>query len=132
MTANTKAVYGILTFIVLFLLWYSVAANYDYGALAGTYVFHGNGETCTLYLHPDRSFVQEISRSGEIRKSQGYWHRFGEAHVSFSNEFLSVPGEEMSADGHAHGQFEKMFGLFPSLVLAPLPDGPRFRKRLFR
>src|SRR5882762_7822045 len=107
MTIFARVGCGILLLVVLFWVWYSLAANYDYGALAGTYVFHGNGETCTLQLRPDRTFVQELSRSGEIQKSQGHWDRYGEAHVSFSNGFLKLSGEEMNSDGQAHGQFEK-------------------------
>jgi hypothetical protein len=110
-----------------------VAADYDYSALAGTYIFRGKSETCTLRLNADRTFTQELSRGREIQKSQGQWNRYGESHVSFSNEFLKVSGEEMNADGQAHGQFEKLLGIFPTLVLAPIPDGPKFRKRrLFR
>ena len=122
---------GILLSISLSWLWYSVAANYDYGVLAGTYIFHGKGETCRLYLRPDHTFVQELTRSGEIQKSQGQWHRYGQSHVSFSNEFLKLSGEEMNADGQAHGQFDKTLGIFPTLVFAPLPNGPQFRKKLF-
>jgi len=130
-TIFARLVLWILLSIVLFCAWWYVAFNYGYGALAGTYVFHGSGEVCTLYLRPDRTFVQELSRSGEIQKSQGQWHRYGESHVSFSNEFLKLAGEEMNADGQAHGQFEKTLGIFPTLVLAPLPNGPQFHKRFF-
>jgi hypothetical protein len=122
---------GVLFSMAAFWLWYSVAANYDYDALAGTYVFRGNGETSTLYLRVDRTFSQELSRSGEVRKSQGHWHRSGESGVSFSSEFLKVSGEEMDAEGTAYGFFEKTFGLFPTLVLAPLTNGPQFHKKLF-
>lgn len=124
--------YGILLSIIVFWVWYSVASNYDYGTLAGIYVFEGNGEKCTLYLHPDRTFVQELIRSGEIQKSQGHWHRYGQAHVSFSNEFLRLSGEEMNASDEGHGQFDKTAGIFPTLTLAPLPNGPQFHKKLFR
>lgn len=130
-TIFARAAFGILLSIILFWVWYGVAANYDYGALAGTYVFDGNREKCTLYLRPDRTFAQELSRSGEIQKSQGRWNRYGQAHVSFSNEFLKLSGEEMNADGQAHGQFDKTLGIFPTLVLAPLPSGPQFHKKLF-
>jgi hypothetical protein len=99
--------------------------------LAGTYIFSGNGETCTLYLGRDSTFVQELSRFGHIERSEGHWHRYGQAHVSFSNEFLKLSGEELNAEGQAHGQFEKTLGLFPTLVLAPLPNGPRFRRKFF-
>jgi hypothetical protein len=120
---------GILVSIILFWVWYSVYANNDYGALAGTYVSDGNGGKCTLYLRSDRTFAQELNRSGEIQK--WHWHRYGQAHVSFSNEFLKLSGKEMNADGQAHGQFDKTLGIFPTLTLAPLPNGPQFRKKLF-
>ena len=120
---------SILLLIALFALWYRIAANYDYRALAGTYVFQQNDETCTLYLNPDRTFVQELSRSGEIEKSHGHWDRYGESHVSFSSEFLKVSGEELNASGQSHGEFHKLLGIFPSLVLAPLPNGPTFHKK---
>jgi hypothetical protein len=132
MTVSARVGCGILLFIALCVIWYSVASNYDYSALAGTYVFHRNGESCTLYLRPDQTFVQELSRSGEIQRSQGRWHRYGESHVSFSDEFLKVSGEKMNAAGQTHGEFDKWLGMFPTLVLAPLPDGPKFRKKLFR
>src|SRR3981081_1806750 len=110
---STSRVSGaiLLLLIVLFVAWYSVAANYNYGALAGTYVLNRDGETCTLYLRPDRTFVQELNRSGNLVKAQGQWHRYGESHGSLSSEFLKVSGQEMNADGEAHGQFEKIFGL---------------------
>jgi len=123
---------GVVFLILASGFWYSTAANYDYGALAGTYRFRRNGEICTLYLHADRSFEQELLRSGGTQKSRGQWHRFGESHVSFSKEFMTVSGEEKNAEGEAHGEFEKVAGLFPVLVLAPLPNGPRLRRRLFR
>jgi hypothetical protein len=118
--------------IAAFWAWYSMAANYDYRALAGTYVFQGTGETCTLYLHADRTFEEEINRSGKTQKSAGHWDRYGEAHVSFSSEFLKLTNEELNASGQAHGQFDKTLGIFPTLVLAPLPDGPRFHKKWFQ
>lgn len=127
-TTLARLVLAIGLLLILFGAWYYVAANYDYGALAGTYVFHGNGETCTLYLRPNRTFVQELNRSGAIQRSQGKWDRYGQAHVSFSNEFLKLSGEEINANGQAHGQFNKILGIFPILILAPLPNGPRFHK----
>jgi hypothetical protein len=127
-----KAVAAPVLFVAVFCLWYSIASNYDYGALAGTYRFYGEGEKCILYLHADHTFQQEVTRSVETRKSQGTWHRYGESHVSFSGEFQVLPGENLNQSGEAHGQFEKVMGLFPTLVLAPLPDGPRFRRQILR
>ena len=123
---------GILCSLLLFTIWYSVAANYDYGALAGTYVFNGNEETCRLYLRSDQTFVQVLSHSSKTQQSQGHWHRYGESGVSFSSEFLKLSGEEMNGDGQVHGEFEKLVGIFPRLVLAPIPKGPLFRRKLFR
>jgi hypothetical protein len=122
--AVTLAVIGLL------LAWYHVAANNDYGALSGVYVFERNDERCVLDLRPDRSFTEELSDSRNIRNVEGTWHRYGQSHVSFSQTFLKVSGQELNASGEAHGEFEKRLGIFPILILAPLPDGPRFRKRL--
>lgn len=118
--------------VVAGVVCYSVAANYGYHALAGTYVFQRDGEKCTLYLRPDQTFSEELSRAGGVQEAQGRWRLYGEAHVSFSNEFLKLPGQELNGAGEAHGQFDKSLGLFQSLTLAPLPDGPRFRKKLLR
>jgi hypothetical protein len=117
---------------VLFIGWYAIAANYDYGALAGMYVLDHNGEKCVLDLHSDRSFTEELVRSGDTQRAAGTWYRYGQSHVSFSHEFMSVSGQKLNASGEAHGEFEKRLGLFPVLTLAPLPDGPQFRKRLLR
>jgi len=130
-TMFARVALGILLSVILFSAWWYVASSNDYGALAGTYVFAGNREKCTLNLHPDRTFEQELTRSGEIQKSRGHWYRYGQAHVLFSNEFLKLPGEELNASGEAHGQFDKTFGIFPTLTLAPLPDGPTFHRKLF-
>jgi len=132
MNAFAKVGSSILLFVALFAIWYSVASNYSYSAVAGTYVFHANGESCTLYLSPDQTFVQELSRSGESERSQGRWHRYGQSHVSFSAEFLKISGEETNAAGETHGEFERVLGIFPKLVLAPVPGGPSFHKKWLR
>jgi hypothetical protein len=127
-----KAMLSILFGIALFCGWYAVAADYDYRALAGTYVWAGNGAKYTLKLASDHTFSEEIDDSGNRRIVQGQWRRYGESHVSFSNQFIKVPGQELNAAGEAHGQFEKTLGILPSLVLAPVPNGPTLRRRLFR
>jgi hypothetical protein len=121
------AVFGL---IALFIGWYATAANYDYRAIAGLYVLNQNGETCILDLRSDRTFTEELTRSGKVQRAHGTWHRYGESHVSFSSEFLTVSGEELNASGESHGEFAKRLGIFSILTLAPLPDGPKFRKRL--
>jgi hypothetical protein len=128
----TSTIAAVLLLVVLFVCWYAIAANYDYGALAGTYVLNRDSERCTLDLRSDRTFTEELVRAGKVKKVQGTWHRYGESHVSFSSEFLTTSGEEVNADGEAHGEFSKTLGLLPRLTLAPLPDGPEFRKKLLR
>jgi len=131
---NRLFVPAVLLFLlaVLFVGWYAIAANYDYGALAGVYVLDHNGEKWVLDLRSDRTFTEEVVHSGVIQRAAGTWYRYGQSHVSFSHEFLKVSGQELNASGEAHGEFEKRLGLFPALTLAPLTDGPRFRKRLLR
>ena len=128
---------AILTTVIVLLIaltigWYILAANYDYSALAGTYIYLQNGEKCTLRLRADRSFTEELVHDGKSRTATGTWHRYGEAHVSFSSNFLKVSGQELNSEGEAHGQFDRRLGLFPSLTLAPVPGGPTFQRRLFK
>ena len=123
---------AVLLLIALFGCWYAIAADYDYGALAGTYVLNRGTEKCTLDLRSDRTFTEELVRAGSAQKAQGTWHRYGESHVSFSTEFLTIPGQEVNAVGEAHGEFSKTLGFLPYLTLAPLPDGPELRKTLLR
>jgi hypothetical protein len=123
---------GVIFFVLALLwCWYSVAANYDYDSLAGTYVLDGGDKSCILDLRADRTFVQEIIQNGTQQEVQGRWHRSGEAGVAFSNEFVRLSGQELNAAGEAHGEFRKLLGIFPTLTLAPLPEGPKFRRSLF-
>jgi len=126
----TSAIAAVLLLTALFVCWYVIAANYYYGALAGTYVLNRDAERCTLDLRSDRTFTEKLICEGRFQEVQGTWHRYGESHVSFSREFLMMSGEEVNADGEAHGEFSKTLGLRPCLTLAPLPDGPKFRKKL--
>src|ERR1700745_166114 len=105
-----KEMLSILFGIALFFGWYVVAADYDYRALAGTYVGAGNGAKHTLKLASDHTFSDEIDDSRNRRMVQGQWRRYGESHLSFSNQFIKVPGQELNAAGEAHGQFEKTLG----------------------
>ena len=116
--------------LVSFCVWYGIAANYGYDALSGAYVLNQNGERCTLFLRSDGTFTEQVTRNGISNTVEGSWRRYGEAHVSFSSSFLKLDGEELNAEGEAHGQFDRTFGLFPSLTLAPIPGGPMLKKRL--
>jgi len=127
---RTSAVAAVFLLIAIFVCWYAIAANYDYGALAGTYVFNRDAEKCTLDLRSGGTFTEELVRAGSVQKALGTWRRYGESHVSFSTEFVMVSGQEVNAGGEAHGEFSKTLGLLTRLTLAPLPDGPKFRKKL--
>ncbi len=111
--------------------WYVVAADYDYPALSGTYVFSGGGEECTLNLRSDGTFTEDLTQQGQRRSTKGTWHRYGLGHVSFSNDFVTLPGQKLNGNGQSHGQFGKTLGFFPTLTLAPIPGGPVLRRRLF-
>jgi hypothetical protein len=97
--------------VVLFIGWYAVAADYDYRTLAGVYVLDRDGEQCVLNLRSDRSFTEELVQSGHVQRAVGKWSRYGQAHASFSHEFLRVSGQEVNATGVAHGEFDKRLGL---------------------
>lgn len=129
--------------LALFCLWYSVAANYDYDALAGTYTFNGDGESSTLILKPDRTFQQELRTNRGVDRATGTWRRIGEGGVNFSLGFLRISGakeyrEEFPdhldgtpEDDEYYGHFEKVLGIYPILKLNANPPGPTLHKRLF-
>jgi hypothetical protein len=122
---------GAFLLLAAFCIWYSIASNYGYDALSGTYIYRRDGESYTLHLYADQAFVEEINRAGSIQKVGGRWRRYGEAHVSFTKEFLPHPKEELNESGEAHGQFEKTLGIIPKLVVAPLPNGPTLHRERF-
>jgi hypothetical protein len=131
-TIFARLALGILLSIILFWVWYSVAADYVYSAVAGTYTLQQSGETSTLVLRPDRSFLQEVTRAGRVERAQGSWRRIGEGGIVFSKEFLKMAGQEVRPDGEADGEVKKRcLGLLFSINLNPDPGGPTFRKKLF-
>lgn len=123
---------AILLSIVVFVAWYSVAADYGYAAVSGTYVLHHDQEISTLVLKPDRTFEQEVRRGGKVERAQGNWRRIGEGGIVFSKEFLKLTGQEVRTDGQADGEVKKRcLGLRMSIKLNPDQGGPIFRKKLF-
>jgi hypothetical protein len=129
----------VLMVLVLFFGWYLAATDYDYGALAGTYRFRGQGVSSKLVLRLDHTFYQEVTQGGHTITAQGTWRLFGEAHVNFSIEFLRVPGAETSIeefgkgdgsieDNEFFGHFEKILGIYPILKINANPPGPTFHK----
>jgi hypothetical protein len=123
-----------------FWVWYCIAANYDYSALAGTYVFHGEGVTSTLQLRKDATFHQTVHQNGQTQQAEEHWQRIGEGGVVFSPQFLRVPGartfiehgDGSIAEVEFYGHFQKFLGVYPSLYLDGEPRGPAFHKQLFR
>lgn len=109
--------------------WYVVAADYDYGALAGTYVFHEGDETCTLRLNADHTFSEQLMRGKQVETATGEWRRFGEARMALSSSFLKVSRQELGPSGENYGQFYKTFGVIPYLQLDPDPGGPVLRRK---
>jgi hypothetical protein len=126
-----RVVSWILFSVFAFCVWYYIAADYDYSAVAGTYTLQENGETSTLALRRDRTFVEDLYVQGKVMRAQGRWRRVGEGGISFSKEFLQVPGEEFDRDGNAYGYIHKSLGLLFSITLAPDAGGPTFHKKLF-
>lgn len=124
---------GIVLVLAFFWCWYMVAADYSYRAVSGTYLFHSDEESSTLVLRRDQSFMQDLTRNGNVEHAQGTWRRVGEGGVVLSKEFLKVKGQEVRSDGQADGQIEKRFaGFFPSIRFEPQFSGPKFNRRLFR
>jgi len=139
----TKSVGIVLLLLGMFVGWYVIAANYDYSALAGTYVYRSGDVSSTLQLRANRTFHQEVVQNGDRKEADGVWHRFGEGGVGFSIEFLRLPGaktalEEFNkpsddpvADAEFYGHFEKILGVYPTLKINANPPGPTLHKKLF-
>jgi hypothetical protein len=122
---------GVIAFFALFCFWYSIAANYDYSALAGNYTFHGDGESSTLLLGSDGTFRQELHRKNSTESASGTWHRVGESGASFSQEFLRISGAKMYREEFPD-HLDKVLGLYPTLTLNAYPPGPTLHKQLLR
>ena len=145
--AKSTRVTGIalLVGVVLFVAWYCVAADYDYSTLSGTYTFRGDGESSTLILKSDRSFQQELVHGGTVEHKTGTWRRIGESGVTFSKEFLRLPGQQSyrdkfgpdtsgntEADGEFGGNFDKILTVYPELHLDAVPANLTLHKKISR
>jgi len=100
-----------------FAIWYVVASDYSDSAVSGIYRLAQDGETSTLVLKPDHTFQQELSRLGKLQSAQGTWRRVGQAGIAFSKDFLTISGQELSANGTAYGEIHKTLGFLVSLTL---------------
>jgi hypothetical protein len=108
----------VVLLFICFFLWGAVAMDYGYSVASGTYSLAENGETSTLVLKPDHTFQQILNHSGKLQHAEGTWRRFGEGGIAFSQQFLVLSGQELSAHGIAYAEMHKTLGLFVSLVLA--------------
>lgn len=117
--------------IVILWVWYSVAANYSYSAVSGTYCLTLPRETSTLVLQQNQTFQQERILDGKSELTEGSWRRIGQSGVVFSKEFLKLSGQELRADGQADGEVKKHLGLFLSIRLNPDSGGPILQKSFF-
>ena len=97
--------------------WAVAAMDYGDRIAAGTYSFEANGESSTLVLSLNHTFRQTRRLGGNEQRSQGTWRRVGEGGISFSKEFLVVPGDEPEPDGTTFSDMHKAFGVFTSLRL---------------
>jgi hypothetical protein len=124
---------GIVSLIfALFTIWYSIASDYGYRAVSGTYAFKGNAEKSILVLREDRSFQQELVRSGKVQHAEGTWRLLGQSGIEFSSEFQDLSDQKLGPAGEHYGSIKKQFGLFVSIALNSQGDGPVFRKQFSR
>jgi len=96
-------------------MWATAAMNYDDSVAVGKYGFSGGGESSTLVLKPDHTFQQAVRLGNLDQHSEGTWRRVGEGGISFSKEFLVIPGDEAEPDGTTFSDIHKTLGLFVSL-----------------
>jgi hypothetical protein len=123
----------VLVVVVASWVWYVVAADYSYTALSGTYVSQPGTEPSTLILRENRTFEQQQIHMGSVQRVRGTWHRFGEAGIAFSDEFLNARQQKTGNDAQVYGRVEKRsLGLVPYIALDPADSGsPLFRKKVF-
>jgi hypothetical protein len=125
---NRQWIVGILVLPLAFMLWWNVAANYDYSSLAGAYVLRDGAATYVLHLGADQTYMEKLETKSGASTVRGTWHRFGESAAEFYAPFLRVPGQQAGPSGENYGHFEKDLGIFPTLTLDPYPGGPKFRR----
>jgi hypothetical protein len=101
--------------VALFVLWYSISADYGDSVAEGVYYFAQDIQTSTLVLRSDHVFQQELREGGKLEHASGTWRRVGEGSIIFSKGFLTISGQERGADGIAVADMRKKFGVFVSL-----------------
>jgi hypothetical protein len=118
MSARAKRA-GILLAVLLTSLcgWWLVASDYGDAVVYGTYHLAQNGVECMLVMKPDHTFEQELMREGTEMHALGQWRRVGEGGISFSKDFLAVPGAEREPDGSSFADIHKAFGVLVTLEM---------------
>jgi hypothetical protein len=114
--ARTRGVVLLALFLAL-AFWWVVASDYSDAVARGKYHFGQSGVVSSLVLKPDHTFQQELKRGDQTEHSQGTWRTLGQSGVSFSKEFLPVPGEEVEPDGTTFADIIKPFGLLVTLQI---------------
>jgi len=126
-----------------FWIWYCIAANYDYDALAGTYSYSKSNLAVVLVLKADQTFAEELTTNGQNKYANGTWRRIGEGGAVFSGDFLRLPGQRSYADSPGSeeaswehpefsGHFEKIWTVYPKLSLDAGSNEIVLQKRFFR
>jgi hypothetical protein len=108
---------AILAAIFLFSFLWIVVSNYSDAVVCGTYHLRHSSDSSILILKPDRTFDQELTRSGRKDYAHGTWHTLGQGGISFSKEFLAVKGEEVEPDETSFADIQKPFGIFITLQM---------------
>jgi len=137
------AVGSLILGFAAFWIWYGIAANYDYDALARTYTYNKSNIAAVLVLKADQTFVEELTTNDQSKVAKGTWRRIGEGGVVFSGSFLRLPGQRSYADSPGSeeaswehpefsGHFEKIWTVYPKLSLDGGSNEVVLHKRLFR
>jgi hypothetical protein len=111
--------FGVVLLAVIFgfAVWWVVASDYSDAVASGTYHFRQAGVVSTLVLKPDHTFRQELTQAGSTKQAIGTWRHSGQGGISFSEEFLAVPGEEIEPDGTSFADMHKALGLIVTLQM---------------
>lgn len=128
MTSSAKVGSSLLLLLVFLVIWYCIAANYGYWMVSGSYTANFVGGTSSLLLKKDRTFEQSVIMNGREAHAKGTWDRFGEDLITFSGEFIPLPGQAPSLHNIYHAYVRKRWGLFIYISLNEDSREPEYRK----
>jgi hypothetical protein len=128
LTPNRRIEIALLCAILLFIGWYLEAEDFSESRVAGQYVFHHDGITQRVTLHPEHRFEQEDSTNGSTKRANGTWRMVSSGGVMcFSSSFIDAPdGARGAEERDVYGIFKNYFG-WVSITL----DGKKSYKKLF-